>query len=231
MEEMETQSALAKTVAFKGETARSLKWRIDKFSDEHKGWLTYDFEAPSEGVVYDVAVFDVDSDADNQLAEVTSCRRMMRAKQIIVIDVADSEDNRIRAYDADVDAVISVPFSAEEFMHLLDNRMRRCGQKEGTVIGLYELGRLLFDVKSGVISYLGGSVRLPLQASRLLGCLCAHRGDVVSKTDLISVMTNGSGEMSDGVFRVQMAHVRKALRIDPTLRIDTLREAKGFRLL
>lgn len=219
---------VTKSVMLRGEVAMSLKSYIELASDE---WLIYEWDSPSEGVTYDVAVFDVSSDADNQFAEIAELRRMMKAKRIVVIDALDSEDNRIRAYDADADTVVSVPISLKGFMHLLDNQWRKRGNRDETITGLYELGKLLFDVTSGVISYLGGSVKLPLQAGRLLGCLCAHRGEVVKKTDLISVMTNGSGEMSDAVFRVQMSRVRKALSIDPNIKIESAGIAGGFRLL
>ena len=94
----------------------------------------------------------------------------------------------------------------------------------------FEVGRLVFDPRSGRLSARAASCRLEPKAAAVLSLLCREEGRMVSRQALLDGAW-GEGEGSDEALTQVVAQIRRALETlgEPGTMIETLSK-RGYRL-
>jgi two-component system OmpR family response regulator len=176
---------------------------------------------------YDVVVLDIMLPGLNGY-EV--CRRMRAAgvwTPVLMLTAKDGEYDQADALDLGADDYLTKPFSFIVLVARLRALIRRGGPVRPAVL---EAGDLTLDPASRVVRRAGDEVSLTPREFGVLQFLMRHRGDVVSKTDILESVWDANYEGDDNVVEVYVGYLRR--KIDQPYgrhAIETVRGA-GYRL-
>ena len=176
---------------------------------------------------YDVVVLDIMLPGLNGY-EV--CRRMRAAgvwTPVLMLTAKDGEYDQADALDLGADDYLTKPFSFIVLVARLRALIRRGAPVRPAVL---EAGDLTLDPASRVVRRAGDEVSLTPREFGVLQFLMRHRGDVVSKTDILESVWDANYEGDDNVVEVYVGYLRR--KIDQPYgrhAIETVRGA-GYRL-
>jgi DNA-binding response OmpR family regulator len=176
---------------------------------------------------YDVVVLDIMLPGLNGYE---ICRRMRAARvwtPVLMLTAKDGEYDQADALDLGADDYLTKPFSFIVLVARLRALIRRGGPVRPAVL---EAGDLTLDPASRVVRRAGDEVSLTPREFGVLQFLMRHRGDVVSKTDILESVWDANYEGDDNVVEVYVGYLRR--KIDQPYgrhAIETVRGA-GYRL-
>jgi two-component system OmpR family response regulator len=176
---------------------------------------------------YDVVVLDIMLPGLNGY-EV--CRRMRAARvwtPVLMLTAKDGEYDQADALDLGADDYLTKPFSFIVLVARLRALIRRGGPIRPAVL---EAGDLTLDPASRTVRRAGDELSLTPREFGVLQFLMRHRGDVVSKTDILESVWDANYEGDDNVVEVYVGYLRR--KIDQPYgrhAIETVRGA-GYRL-
>jgi two-component system OmpR family response regulator len=176
---------------------------------------------------YDVVVLDIMLPGLNGYE---ICRRMRAARvwtPVLMLTAKDGEYDQADALDLGADDYLTKPFSFIVLVARLRALIRRGGPIRPAVL---EAGDLTLDPASRVVRRAGDEVSLTPREFGVLQFLMRHRGDVVSKTDILESVWDANYEGDDNVVEVYVGYLRR--KIDQPYgrhAIETVRGA-GYRL-
>jgi DNA-binding response OmpR family regulator len=176
---------------------------------------------------YDVVVLDIMLPGLNGY-EV--CRRMRAAgvwTPVLMLTAKDGEYDQADALDLGADDYLTKPFSFLVLVARLRALVRRGAPARPTVLAA---GDLTLDPASRAVRRGGQEVGLTPREFGLLLFLMRHRGDVVSKTDILESVWDANYEGDDNVVEVYVGYLRR--KIDQPFgrhAIETVRGV-GYRL-
>jgi DNA-binding response OmpR family regulator len=183
------------------------------------------FRAQVDG--YDVVVLDLMLPGLNGY-EV--CRRMRAARvwsPVLVLTAKDGEYDQADALDLGADDYLTKPFSFLVLVARLRALVRRGAPARPTVL---EAGDLTLDPASRTVRRNGAEITLTPREFGVLHFLMRHRGDVVSKTDILESVWDAHYDGDHNVVEVYVGYLRR--KIDQPFgrhAIETVRGA-GYRL-
>jgi DNA-binding response OmpR family regulator len=176
---------------------------------------------------YDVVVLDIMLPGLNGYE---ICRRMRAARvwtPVLMLTAKDGEYDQADALDLGADDYLTKPFSFIVLVARLRALIRRGAPIRPAVL---EAGDLTLDPASRVVRRAGDEVSLTPREFGVLQFLMRHRGDVVSKTDILESVWDANYEGDDNVVEVYVGYLRR--KIDQPYgrhAIETVRGA-GYRL-
>jgi two-component system OmpR family response regulator len=176
---------------------------------------------------YDVVVLDIMLPGLNGY-EV--CRRMRAAgvwTPVLMLTAKDGEYDQADALDLGADDYLTKPFSFVVLVARLRALIRRGGPVRPAVLAA---GDLTLDPASRAVRRAGEELSLTPREFGVLQFLMRHRGDVVSKTDILESVWDANYEGDDNVVEVYIGYLRR--KIDQPYgrhAIETVRGA-GYRL-
>ena len=176
---------------------------------------------------YDVVVLDIMLPGLNGYE---NCRRMRAARvwtPVLMLTAKDGEYDQADALDLGADDYLTKPFSFIVLVARLRALIRRGGPIRPAVL---EAGDLTLDPASRTVRRAGDELSLTPREFGVLQFLMRHRGDVVSKTDILESVWDANYEGDDNVVEVYVGYLRR--KIDQPYgrhAIETVRGA-GYRL-
>jgi DNA-binding response OmpR family regulator len=176
---------------------------------------------------YDVVVLDIMLPGLNGYE---ICRRMRAARvwtPVLMLTAKDGEYDQADALDLGADDYLTKPFSFIVLVARLRALIRRGGPIRPAVL---EAGDLTLDPASRTVRRAGEELSLTPREFGVLQFLMRHRGDVVSKTDILESVWDANYEGDDNVVEVYVGYLRR--KIDQPYgrhAIETVRGA-GYRL-
>jgi DNA-binding response OmpR family regulator len=177
-----------------------------------------DFENVVDAFRPDLAVLDVMLPGRR---DGFSLARVLRARSdsaILMLTARDAVDDRLRGFDAGADDYVVKPFATVEVLARVTALLRRLGRVPSSV----EVGDLLLDEGGGVVQRSGVPVELTATEFRMLALLVAHRGRVLSKTQLLTQVW-GYDEYDPNLVEVHLSAVRRKLERHGPRIIHTVR--------
>ena len=179
---------------------------------------------------YDVILLDV------MLPDIDGfevCRRLRAADRwapILMLTARDGVRDRVAGLDAGADDYLVKPFAVEE----LSARVRALGRRGrapaiGIGPGSLVAGPIALDETSRIVTVDGLRVDLSPREFALLECLLRHRGQVLSRDQLLDHAWPYDAEVVTGIVDTYVYFLRRKLGPEGGGRIETVRGA-GYRV-
>lgn len=154
--------------------------------------------------------------------------RRSSAIPIIVVTSRDSTADELRALSLGGDDYVTKPYDIPVLLARIKAVLRRSGgMAEPEVL---EAGGLKLHLARGTVSAEGGTAELTRNELKILACLMARQGEIVSRADLIDMLWDNRIYIDDNTLSVNMARLRgKLADIGQPERIRT-RRGMGYQL-
>jgi len=176
---------------------------------------------------YDVVVLDI---MIPKLNGYDVCRAMRAASvwtPVLMLTAKDGEHDQVDAFDLGADDYLTKPFSFLVLVARLRALVRRGRPERPTVL---HAGDLSLDPAAHIVTRADNTIALTPREFAVLHFLIRHKGDVVSKSEILQGVWDTYYDGDDNVVEVYVGYLRK--KIDQPFNrssIQTVRGA-GYRL-
>lgn len=154
--------------------------------------------------------------------------RALRARStvsIIFLTARDAVADRVRGLELGADDYLVKPFALEELLA----RVRAVLRRYGRLSAVLEAGDLLIDEDEGLVTRAGVPIALTGTELRLLAFLVRHRGQVLSKDQLLTQVW-GYDAYDANLVEVHVSALRRKLELAGPRVIETIRGI-GYRFM
>ena len=152
---------------------------------------------------------------------------MLRSKQNTIFLLSGDEYSVVTGLDLGADDYIGKPFRPRELVSRIRSVLRRCGKAQNII----ELGDVTIDTAGGTVRKEGQELFLSALEYRLLLVFANHKGNVLSRNQLLEEIWDVAGEVvNDNTLTVYIKRLREKIETDaanPTI-IKTVR-GLGYR--
>ena len=190
---------------------------VDVAADGEKGHFLGNTE-PYDAVVLDLALPRIDG-----VTVLERWRKAGRKMLVLILAAHDHWSDKVAGFDAGADDYLAKPFYTEELLARLRALLRRAA---GIASPRIEIGLLRIDTRSSRVTVDGNPVKLTSLEYRLLTYLAHHKGQVLSRTDLVEHLYDQDFDRHSNTIEVFIGRLRKKLGVDV---IHTMR-GLGYRL-
>ncbi len=190
---------------------------VDVAADGEEGHFLGDTE-PYDAVVLDLGLPKMDG-----VTVLERWRKAGRKMPVLILTARDRWSDKVAGFDAGADDYVAKPFYTEELLARLRALLRRAA---GIASADIEVGPLRIDTRSSRVTVEGSPIKLTSLEYRLLAYLAHHKGQVLSRTDLVEHLYDQDFDRDSNTIEVFIGRLRKKLGVDV---IHTVR-GLGYRL-
>lgn len=134
--------------------------------------------------------------------------------------------DRLHGFELKGNDYIPKPFYPEE---LILRIRERCAKIEKSSPRYHEFGNIIFDTHLSTITDGTKTIALSDRQTRILEMLAKKFGDVVAREDILHKIWGNDSYANSLALNVQITYIRRALSIDPSLEITSLKK-RGYML-
>jgi two-component system response regulator VicR len=167
----------------------------------------------------DLAVLDVNLGSSSGL-DVLKELRLRSQLPVIMLTALDSEEDKVRGLELGADDYLTKPFSHRELIARIRAQLRRTGQdwtsRRAPQPTRLHVGPIVLDAAEHKVTKCGLPVPLTVTEFRLLQCLMANAGRVVSTAELLKQVWGYQDPGGSDVVRVTVHRLRRKLEDDPS---------------
>lgn len=188
---------------------------------EAEGCRVYDAETATQGLIEagtrkpTLIVLDLGL-PDRDGVEFIRDLRSWSQVPIIVLSARSSETDKVQALDAGADDYLAKPFGVQELLARVRALLRRQAQLAGGGTPVVEFGGVRVDLVHRSVERDGTLVHLTPIEYRLLGCLLANAGKVLTHRQLLREVWGPAYAESNHYLRIYVGHLRQKLEADAT---------------
>jgi two-component system OmpR family response regulator len=182
------------------------------------------FRGDDESRPYDAVVLDLGLPQMDGLTVLKKWRASGRAMPVLILTARDNWHEKVTGIDAGADDYLTKPFQMEELLARLRALIRRAG---GHASAELTCGPVMLDTRNSRVTVNGSAVILTSHEYRVLGYLMHHRGEIVSRSELVEHIYAQDCDRDSNTVEVFVARLRKKL---PPGLIETER-GLGYRLV
>ena len=193
-------------------------YAVDVASDGEEGHFLGDTEP------YDAVILDLGLPLIDGVSVLQKWRADGKTFPVLILTARDQWSEKVAGFDAGADDYLTKPFHVEELMARLRALLRRAA---GHTTDTIELGDLMVDNRAARAFVDGMAVKLTSHEFRLLSYMAAHKGRVISRTELVEHIYDQDFDRDSNTIEVFVGRLRKKIG---TQRIETVR-GLGYRLL
>lgn len=190
---------------------------VDRAYDGEEGHFLGDTE-PYDAVVLDIGLPQMDG-----ISVIERWRRDGRKMPVLILTARDRWSDKVSGIDAGADDYVTKPYHIEEVLARVRALIRRAA---GHASSELECGPLLLDTKSSKATVDGVPLKLTSHEFRLLAYLMHHKGNVVSRTELVEHLYDQDFDRDSNTIEVFVGRLRRKLGVDL---IETVR-GMGYRM-
>jgi two-component system, OmpR family, response regulator len=200
-----------------GEALTGAGYVVDRAFDGEEGHFLGDTE-PYDAVVLDVGLPKMDG-----ISVLERWRRNDRTMPVLILTARDRWSDKVAGIDAGADDYVAKPFHIEEVLARVRALIRRAAGHASSEI---HVGPLRLDTKASRATLDGAPLKLTSHEYRLLAYLMHHKGEVVSRTELIEHMYDQDFDRDSNTIEVFVGRLRRKIGSDL---IETVR-GLGYRI-
>lgn len=177
---------------------------------------------------FDVLVLDIMLPGKHGYQIVRELRERQNWTPVLMLSAKDGEYDQADAFDLGADDYLTKPFSFVILIARLRALVRRGAPERPTVL---TAGSLALDPARRSVRRAGRELSLTPREFGVLEYLLRHKGDVVTKLDILRSVWDSNFEGSDNVVEVYIGYLRRKIDIPfGPASIETVRGV-GYRLL
>ncbi|MEM6461267.1 MAG: response regulator transcription factor [Pseudomonadota bacterium] len=190
---------------------------VDKAFDGSEGHFLGDTEP------YDAVILDIGLPEKDGITVLEEWRAQDRTMPVLLLTARDRWSDKVAGIDAGADDYVAKPFHVEEVLARVRALIRRAaGHASSEIV----CGPLKLDTRGAKASVDGVTLKLTSHEFRLLSYLLHHKGEVVSRTELVEHMYDQDFDRDSNTIEVFVGRLRKKLGVDM---IETIR-GLGYRI-
>lgn len=193
-------------------------YAVDTAMDGEEGHFLGDTEP------YDAVILDLGLPLIDGVSVLQKWRADGKKFPVLILTARDQWSEKVAGFDAGADDYLTKPFHVEELMARLRALLRRAA---GHTTDTIELGDLMVDNRAARAFVDGMAIKLTSHEFRLLSYMAAHKGRVISRTELVEHIYDQDFDRDSNTIEVFVGRLRKKIG---TERIETVR-GLGYRLL
>jgi two-component system OmpR family response regulator len=190
---------------------------VDSATDGEEGHFLGDTE-PYDAVILDIGLPEMDG-----LTVLEKWRSDGRTMPVLMLTARDRWSDKVSGIDAGADDYVAKPFHTEEVLARLRALIRRAAGHASSEI---EIGPVTLDTRQSKVMMNGELVKLTSHEYRLISYLMHHRGEIVSRTELIEHLYDQDFDRDSNTIEVFVGRLRKKLHSEV---IETVR-GLGYRM-
>ncbi len=154
-------------------------------------------------------------------------RIRMIDKQVLIFFLSDRSDksDRLQGFQLKANDYLAKPFFPEELIARIQERFEAndlCSEDE-----LYSFGQSVFNFSTNEIRNGNSKVVITSRQAELLRILVKNQGKLVDRKALLTSVWGNASYANSLALNVQVTYLRKALKNDSTVKIDSLMK-KGY---
>lgn len=199
------------------ESLQEAGYVVDKAFDGEEGHFLGETEP------YDAVVLDIGLPGMDGISILEAWRREGRDMPVLMLTARDRWSDKVAGIDAGADDYVAKPFHTEEVLARLRALIRRAAGHASSEI---EIGPVRLDTKQSRVTLDGQTVKLTSHEYRLLSYMMHHKGEVISRTELIEHLYDQDFDKDSNTIEVFVGRLRKKLHSDV---IETVR-GLGYRV-
>src|SRR3954454_7280200 len=180
-------------------------YAVDSASDGEEGHYLGDTEP------YDAVILDLGLPVMDGVSILEAWRREDRKMPVLILTARDRWSDKVAGFDAGADDYVAKPFHMEEVLARVRALLRRSA---GHATSELTCGPLMLDTKSARVTVNGHAVKLTSLEFRLLAYLMHHKGEVVSRTELVEHLYDQDFDRDSNTIEVFVGRLRKKLGVD-----------------
>jgi two-component system copper resistance phosphate regulon response regulator CusR len=142
---------------------------------------------------------------------------------VIILTARGDVDDRVQGFDVGADDYLTKPFAFDELVARLRARLRPRPTSDSAVL---RAGNLVLDLNTRRVEVEGREVALAAREFELLETFLRHRGQVLSRTQLLTRVWGPKTELHSNVIDVYVGYLRRKVGASC---IETVR-GTGYRL-
>jgi two-component system OmpR family response regulator len=171
---------------------------------------------------YDCIILDVGIPPPDGFEVASTLRAEGNWVPILLLTVRDEVDDRVRGLDSGADDYLTKPFAFDELYARLRALLRR---KPVARPGLLECGDLQLDRALHSAARRDVAIDLSPREFALLEFLMLHKGDVVTRTEIMDHVWNFEFDGTSNVIDVYVRYLRD--KIDRPFELDSIETVRG----
>jgi two-component system, OmpR family, response regulator QseB len=183
---------------------------------ESARWIADDSE-------FDLMILDLGLPDIDGLTVLRELRDRGMRLPVLILTARDDIGDKVEGLDAGGDDYVTKPFGLEELLARIRVRLRTDEAREPTVL---EVARVALDLRTRRATVDGRTVELTAREFTMLETLMRHRGQVLSREQLLSHVWGYDYDPGSNVVEVYVGYLRRKLGEDV---IETVR-GMGYRL-
>src|SRR3712207_944483 len=160
----------------------------------------------------DLILLDVMLPGESGIVLCERIRELDEQVVIVMITAKDSEEDKVRGFEAGADDYVTKPFGMKELQARINANLKRSETgHRGRVI---EAGDLQLDTKNYTATIKGFSLDLRLKEFELLAALASSPGELKSREELAKEVWGHAGVGSSRTIDVHIRRDRKSTRLN-----------------
>ncbi|WP_113385227.1 response regulator transcription factor [Rhizobium sp. SYY.PMSO] len=199
------------------EALKEAGYVVDTAFDGEEGHFLGDTE-PYDAIILDIGLPEMDG-----ITVLEKWRGAGRSVPVLILTARDRWSDKVAGIDAGADDYVAKPFHVEEVLARIRALIRRAaGHASSEIV----CGPVRLDTKSSKATVDGKPLKLTSHEYRLLAYLMHHKGEVVSRTELVEHMYDQDFDRDSNTIEVFVGRLRKKMGVDL---IETVR-GLGYRI-
>jgi two-component system alkaline phosphatase synthesis response regulator PhoP len=171
--------------------------------------------ARAAGEAFDLIVLDVMLPGKNGLEVCRELRYRGKEVPILMLTAKSQLVDRVVGLKIGADDYVTKPFEAPELLARIEALLRRVKKQKLPPVGRFEFGNIAVDFERGDVTRGGAPVSLAGKELELLRYLVDHRGNVVSREELLECVWQYQPGVSSRTIDVHVAWLRQKLEENP----------------
>ncbi len=200
-----------------------LGYEVINCPDGEVAWEQYQKRQP------DICLLDINMPNRDGFNVAKKIRQKSDVIPILFLTAKSMEEDKLKAFEVGADDFITKPFSMKELTSRMNVFVRRSKMFQPQKQKSYTLGKIQFIAEEMKLIYEHHDIALTQKEAQLLEYFCSNANKILRREDILTQVWGKNDYFLGRSMDVFIAKLRKHLKADPSIYIETIHQA-GYRL-